>query len=226
VNGGRRFQRRVGPAAAVLAILAIAALSACRILPIKTDRQQQDQGASRSTFDAASFVKSSWDEKVLPHFKTKATDLATVLDGVAKDYNGTATQYGLRHGDATGPVSFAVKGSGVVTAVNTESRAGTASIDVPTAAGTKSVTLQIGPVVRGNAIRDCLPFVSFQDFTNQIEFAQAGRALTERAMLDLKATLAEMKPGAQVQFSGAMTLTKADDPVVITPVLLHVGAGT
>jgi predicted lipoprotein len=114
-----------------------------------------------------------------------------------------------------------VQDSGRVTAVNTESRAGTATIEVETAAGMKPVMLQIGPVVRGNAIRDSLPFVSFQDFTNQIEFAQAGRALTDRAMASIKPALAALKTGERLHFSGAMTLTKADDPVVITPVLLQ-----
>jgi predicted lipoprotein len=157
---------------------------------------------------------------VLPYFQTKATDLREVLDGIAADYNQTATRHGRRLGDVNGPVSYAVQGNGVVRSVNTESRAGSATVAVETASGTKEVTLQIGPVVRGSAIRDSLPFVSFQDFTNQIEFAQAGRALTDRAMAGVKPAAASLKPGERVRFAGAMTLTKADDPVIITPVLL------
>jgi len=209
----------VAPAAAVLAILALAALPACRVLPLKAGTQATD--ASRSSFDAASFVSSAWNQRVLPYFQTKAVDLRQVLDGIAVDYGQTAARSGRRLGDVNGPVSFAVQDSGRVTAVNTESRAGTATIEVETAAGMKPVMLQIGPVVRGNAIRDSLPFVSFQDFTNQIEFAQAGRALTDRAMASIKPALAALKTGERLHFSGAMTLTKADDPVVITPVLLQ-----
>jgi predicted lipoprotein len=209
----------VAPAAAVLATLLLAALPACRILPLKAGTQTND--ASRSAFDAASFVSGAWDQRVLPYFQTKATALRTVLDGVAADYAQTAAQHGRRLGDANGPVSFVVQASGRVSAINTESRAGTANIEVETAAGMKAVTLQIGPVVRGSAIRDSLPFVSFQDFTNQIEFAQAGRALTDRAMAGIKPALTTLKVDERVHFSGAMTLTKADDPVVITPVLLQ-----
>jgi len=218
MNGGRHIRRCVAPAAAVIATLALAALPACRILPLK--HEQQTTSASRSAFDAAAFVNGSWDQRVLPYFQTKTTDLRTVLDGIAADYNQTAARYGRRLGDVNGPVSFAVQGSGTVQAVNTESRAGTAIVTVDTAAGPKQITLQIGPVVRGNAIRDSLPFVGFEDFTNQIEFAQAGRALTDRAMTNLKPALAALKPGERARFTGAMTMTRPDDPVVITPVLL------
>ena len=175
MSGGRHIRWCVAPAAAVFATLALAALPACRILPLK-DEHHVTTDASRSSFDAASFVSGSWDQRVLPYFQTKATDLREVLDGIAADYNQTAASHGRRLGDVNGPVSYVVQGSGVVQAVNTESRAGTATVAVETAAGPKDVSLQIGPVVRGNAIRDSLPFVGFQDFTNQIEFAQAGRA--------------------------------------------------
>ena len=36
--------------------------------------------------------------------------------------------------------------------------------------------MQIGPAMRGTAIRDALDFVSFGDFTNQIDFARFGKA--------------------------------------------------
>ena len=36
--------------------------------------------------------------------------------------------------------------------------------------------MQIGPAMRGTAIRDALDFVSFNDFTNQIDFARFGKA--------------------------------------------------
>ena len=220
MSGGRHMRLCVAPAAAVLATLALAALPACRILSIDTE-QQQPNDASRSSFDATSFVSTSWDQRVQPYFKTKAADLGQVLNGFTTDYNQAAAHWGRRLGDVNGPVSFAVEGSGVVTALNTESRAGTASVDVQTDTGPKSVTLQIGPVVRGNAIRDSLPFIGFQDFINQIEFAQAGRALTDRAMAGIKPAVAALKGGQRVHFSGAMTMTKATDPVVITPVLLQ-----
>ena len=145
MGGGRHLRRCAAPAAAVFATFALAALPACRILPLKQEQHVTD--ASRSSFDAASFVRGAWEPRVLPYFQTKATDLGAGLDGIAADYDQTASRHGRRHGDVNGAVSFAVQGSGLVTAVTTESRAGTATLAVATASGTKPVTLQIGPVV-------------------------------------------------------------------------------
>ena len=41
--------------------------------------------------------------------------------------------------------------------------------------------MQIGPVIRGTAIRDSLDFVNFNEFTNQIDFAQFGKAFNTYA---------------------------------------------
>ena len=80
--------------------------------------------------------------------------------------------------EATSPWTYAVKVDGVVTAANTESRA--ATLDVKTSGGL-AVTLQIGPVVRGTAIRDMLAFRPFGSFKNQVDYAQYGKALNIKA---------------------------------------------
>nr|WBU73037.1 DUF2291 family protein [Citrobacter braakii] len=48
------------------------------------------------------------------------------------------------------------------------------------------VTIQIGPVMRGNAIRDASGF-KFEDFTNQVQFAQLSRAYNREAAKQLPA---------------------------------------
>ena len=48
------------------------------------------------------------------------------------------------------------------------------------------VTIQIGPVMRGNAIRDASRF-KFEDFTNQVQFAQLSRAYNREAVKHLPA---------------------------------------
>ena len=64
-----------------------------------------------------------------------------------------------------------VKFDGVIVAADTESRASTISVDA-TGQGKADAIVQIGPAMRGTAIRDALDFVSFNDFTNQIDFAR------------------------------------------------------
>lgn len=48
----------------------------------------------------------------------------------------------------------------------------------------KPLTIQVGPVVRGNAIRDATGF-KFEDFTNQVQFAQLSRAYNRIAVKNL-----------------------------------------
>ena len=77
-------------------------------------------------------------------------------------------------------------------------------VEIASDAGPQQITLQIGPVVKGTAIRDSLPFFSFANVTNQIEFAQVGRAFNERALKEVEKPLAELKtPGTAVEFKGA-----------------------
>ena len=41
--------------------------------------------------------------------------------------------------------------------------------------------MQIGPAMRGTALRDALDFVDFNAFTNQIDFAQFGKSFNTYA---------------------------------------------
>src|SRR5690606_15802269 len=102
--------------------------------------------------------------------------------------------------------TFVVTGTGTVTAKNTKSRAGTLDVTLDGAAPPTQVEVQIGPIIRGNAIRDSLPFVSFNDFTNQLEFADAGKALTALALKAIEAEAASITEGQKVTFVGAMSL--------------------
>ncbi|MBL1822648.1 DUF2291 family protein, partial [Klebsiella pneumoniae] len=46
------------------------------------------------------------------------------------------------------------------------------------------LVVQLGPVMRGNAIRDASGF-KFEDFTNQVQFAQLSRAYNREAIKSL-----------------------------------------
>ena len=48
-----------------------------------------------------------------------------------------------------------------------------------------SATVQIGPVIRGTALRDAVSFIRFNDFANQFEFAAVSNALHERVLRDV-----------------------------------------
>ena len=198
-------------------------LSGCKIVP--NDQRAKTTGSSANQtaegFNAAGYVDSVWASQLTPHFDSKANDLATVIAAVKADLDKAGHDYGHRAASEGSPWSFAVKSTGTVVSVNTESRAGTLIFEIASDAGPQQITLQIGPVVKGTAIRDSLPFFSFANVTNQIEFAQVGRAFNERALKEIEKPLAELKtPGTAVEFKGAISLTSVPETFVVTPVSL------
>ena len=198
-------------------------LSGCKIVP--NDQRAKTTGSSANQtaegFNAAGYVDSVWASQLTPHFDSKANDLATVIAAVKADLDKAGHDYGHRAASEGSPWSFAVKSTGKVVSVNTESRAGTLIVEIASDAGPQQITLQIGPVVKGTAIRDSLPLFSFANVTNQIEFAQVGRAFNERALKEVEKPLAELKtPGTAVEFKGAISLTSVPETFVVTPVSL------
>ena len=188
-RGGRRWK--------VLACLAIAAgvlavLRPWTIQPIAT--------ASRAPFDAASYVDSIWQTRLLPEAERTAVDVATV-PGVAPD---PATRDG-----SPSRRSLFVKGAGVVGDIDRRSQVGLARVTI---AGQTGTTIQIGPVLRGTALRDAATFIDFTDFVNQIEFANVANALNERVS---RQVLAALNPdelvGKRIAFIGAATIGGARD---------------
>lgn len=212
------------PALVIAACTVLLALPACKI--VRDDQLAKSNQANATAFDTAGYVSGVWTEKVIPLYTDKATDLSVLIPAAQADLNATGDKYGHRAASEGSSWSFSVKGKGKVVSVNTESRAGTVVVEVPTAAAPIKVTLQIGPIIKGNALRDALPFFSFQNVTNQLEFAQVGRSLNEKAAAAVKDAVPGVKADGIVSFSGAMTLPKADDPIVVVPVSLKPEGGS
>jgi predicted lipoprotein len=225
VTGKATGAARGAPLAALLVgCTTLAAVTGCRV--VRDD--DRDKGASQSAtpgtagFDPAAYAASVWGDKVLPYYEKEAVAVRPVLEALAAGLDQAGARFG-RRADAEGsPWTFTVRGAGRVVSLDTASRAGTLVVTVETGAGPRELTLQVGPVVRGTAIRDSLPFFSFGAVTNQIEFAQVARALNDRAMTAVKPSLAAAAPGAQVEFLGAMNLSAPSDPLLVTPVALQV----
>ena len=200
-------------ASIVISLGAATLLTGCKIVPIANEQNAQPEG-----FDAKAFADGLWSTKAFPYFGKAARPLADVRAAVAADISVAGQKFGYRPSTEGSPWSFIVTGTGTAKEKNTQSRAGTLVVTVDGA----DITLQIGPVVKGNAIRDSLPFVSFKDFTNQIEYADAGKALTALAITPVTAAATSIEIGSKVTFIGAMSLNAATDPQLVTPVELSV----
>lgn len=96
---------------------------------------------------------------------------------ILKEANA-AKPIGLIERYADGKNSEFVRISGVVNAVDDSKK--TATMTVSTS--TDNVVLQIGPIIRGNSIRDAASFINFDDFKNQVQFARLSKELNNKAM--------------------------------------------
>ena len=90
--------------------------------------------------------------------------------------------------------------------------------------GAPDATLQIGPVVRGTAIRDMLAYMPFGAFKNQVDYAQFGKALNAKA----NATALSKLPrsdlvGHGVTALGVFQAGAGGAPALVTPVEIAIG---
>lgn len=203
-----RTARRAG----LTALLIVGLLALTRpwtIEPIET--------APTMAFDATSYVSSAWP-RVLGEAQQVAVDAAAVLPGSSSG--------------ATSPVSPPVRkalfvtGTGVVTDVNLQSRVGLALVRLD-GVDHATVALQVGPVLRGTALRDALSFVRFTDFANQFDFAGVANALNDRVLATVLGSLdARGLAGQLVTFTGAAAVGDGRAGAIpeIVPVTLTVPA--
>jgi predicted lipoprotein len=181
-----------------------------------TDRVGTGTAAQNAQGAAAKFVDPIWTSKVLPTIQEKAQDIAKILPEIRSDPDTAGQKYGRR--EATNPYNYMVKGTGKVTEIHNESQAGTATVEIPEL--NEKVALQIGPVVRGTALRDATGIVSFNQFSNQLDYADVSKEMNLRA---LKTAFANVDPaslaGKTVTFFGAFTFDPhSKSLILITPV--------
>jgi predicted lipoprotein len=170
----------------------------------------------------AAYAEAAWEPKVLPVVAENLVplgDLRSALDADGLDASGR--QYGLRPEGEANPWNFAVSGEGTIVEANTESRAAKLGIDTDGDTAT-DVTIQLGPVIRGTALRDAMPFIVFTDFRDQIEFAKLANGLNAAANQRLTIPEGDLV-GREATFEGVFTLRSATDTPEIVPTNLSIG---
>jgi predicted lipoprotein len=204
--------QRAGLALAFLVLLP--AVTACKVVPIAADRAARERQAG--SFDAARYVEAVWDAQATPYWSKHAKPLDQLAARIDQDLDAAGAADGRKAGDGS-PWTFVAQGEGRVLDVKTNARAGAVTVVV----GDQRVEMLTGPVVSGSALRDSLPFVTFNDFSNQIAFAEVGGALTRRALRQARPVAESLKPGDRVLFQGVFQVGKAGEPLVVTPVRLE-----
>jgi predicted lipoprotein len=174
-------------------------------------------------FDPDKMVASIWSAKVVPYFEKRAGPFAQVRDLAAKSPDEAGAKFGYRAKSEDTPWTLMVKLDGVIVAVDTETRASTISVDTM-GQGKADAIVQIGPAMRGTAIRDALDFVSFGDFTNQIDFARFGKALNTYVNHEaLEKLPRDTLVGRKVTVLGAYPFVSAAETPLVAPVEITIG---
>jgi len=198
-------------AASLLAVC----LSGCKF--VKTS----DGNAEGAAADPiAEVVETTFDAKLVPALNAKAVDLTTLRNAARDGLDKAGQSYGVRVGGAGGGWNFPVKGTATVIEENRASKAGVAEIDLD-GDGSADATLQLGPVVKGTALRDTTNLYDFSTFRDQIEYAKLGRALNDKAVSKLPAPDGGLK-GKRINFVGAVVMRSASEKPLVMPVSIEV----
>jgi len=201
------LRRTIALAAAFVLISAMA-------LSTKVIRLDSVAGGQAGGFSAAEFGKSAF-AKVQAAIEQRAVGAATLASAIAKDQAAAAKQYGVVAG--VGP-EFSVKFSGVVG----KGDFGTYDVSVEGVPKPLVIRVQTGPAIMGTDLRDATGTINFGQFTNQIDYQNAGSSLNKVLKKDVlsKIDTSNLK-GKTISVVGAFQLT---DPKswLVTPVKLDV----
>ncbi|GAB2957901.1 DUF2291 family protein [Streptomyces heilongjiangensis] len=205
-DAGHRRWLTLGRGSLIALALLVAAIAAT------TTYRSADSSdtAGPPKFDPATYGAATYP-KVVRAVEKRAVDIGTLQRAIAADSTAAGAEYGEREG--TGPYSYAVKLTGTAGAVS----GGLLSVTVP-GAGKARVSVQVGPALNGTALRDAAGFIKFGQFTNQVEYADAGTALNDQMKRKVLAGLdAASLQGRTITVVGAMAPLTAD-VLTVTPV--------
>jgi predicted lipoprotein len=169
------------------------------------------------SFDADRFVNREWSTRVMPQLEASAVPVSRLLPAAASDLDAAGEKFGRKVGEGS-PWTFVVRGEGAVRAIDNQSREGTIDLLVPLGTGSATIAIQTGPVIIDNSLRDALPFVSFNDFSGQIAFAEVGRSLTQLALAETGDILRTFQVGDEVSFLGTLNLSEDRQIARLIPV--------
>lgn len=203
-----RSRKTFALGAVVLAVLAAIALDT-KVVRIGSAEDTRKAGFSPEAFGAEAFPK------VQAAVEAKAVDAATLAAAIAADKDAATKQYGVAAG--TGSV-FSVKFTGTVG----DGKSGIYAVKADGMPEGVGIRMQTGPAINGTDLRDSTGEIQFGQFTNQIEFQNAGSAINKEMKKQvLDAVDTANLTGKTVAVTGVFRLVNPKNWLV-TPVRLEV----
>ena len=204
----------------ILCFVMMFALTGC-VKVVQIGHEAEVTGAK--SFNAAENVEAIWESQALPELKQNAVDLPQFLTESNGKLSSLASKYGHYSMGDKGELSYIVKGQGKITEVNNEKKAGYMTLQLEVYSAPEQVKLQIGSVYKGSAVRVCLSFIKYEDYTNQVDWAQVSQSIHDVIDKDVvkKADVANLK-GKTVEFTGCFSVGSNQKEILVTPVEMTV----
>lgn len=203
--------KRPGLIAALIAPVALLILMA---LDTKVVVIGSEADVREGEFSSQQYGEEQFPE-ILAYVEEKAVAADTLASAIARDKAAAGKEYGTPGGiGPIMPVSF--------TGVAGEQKAGIYTVDVPELAGNVVVRVQTGPAINGTDLRDATGKIEFGQFTNQIEYQNAGAGINNAMKAEVLADIdTESLSGKTVEITGVFSLINPKNWLV-TPVRLRV----
>jgi predicted lipoprotein len=206
----------------LMAVLSAAVLPGCKFEKTLT-AEEKAAAAAKTAFNPGDKVEAIWQSQAAPFIEKRAGEFSQVLSAVKANPDDAGAKFGHREKEGNAPWTYLVKLEGKIVAADTQSRAATVDVDVD-GDGKADARVQIGPAIRGTALRDSLDFVNFNEFKNQIEWAQFGKAFNEKVNTSVLASLPrDGLNGKTVKVTGAFPLPASGQLPLVTPASMTVG---
>ncbi|MBB4952165.1 putative lipoprotein [Agrobacterium vitis] len=196
-------------AAAALAVVIAIGLDTT-VVHIGSQQDLRQKAFSPEAFGAEQFPK------IRDSVEQKAVEATTLSEAIAADKKAAGEKYGVA-GGGIGPV-IPVKFTGQVL----ERKANYNTVQISGLSGDVTVRVQTGPALNGTDLRDATGTISFGQFTNQIEYQNAGSAINNEVKSKVLAGIDPDKlAGKTVSVVGVFQLINPKNWLV-TPVSFEV----
>lgn len=160
--------------------------------------EDAEAAAAEGSFDPVSYTDDRFESELVPQIEEDAVDLATLL----ADLTAGADEAEFGHAPGTGSsFSFPVTFTGVA-----GTQAGSLlPVTVEGLPEDVTVQVQVGPALNGTALRDVTGTVSFNEFTNQLEFQEVATEFNNRVRDGVLTETALPTAGDTITVTGAFT---------------------
>lgn len=202
-------------------ILALCLIATCMSSCVVVKIGEEGKLTGEVAFDADTIVAEAWDEFIIPDLDAKKTDLAELLNQANGSWKPVADKGKYTMG-TSGDLNFVATGKATVTEIATEKKAGYITLKLEGYDGDMAIQMQVGSVYKGSSVRDSLEFITYEDYTNQVEWANISQKINEKIDKDVitPADIENIK-GKTVEFMACFT-ADSKEKVLLTPVTLTV----